>query len=234
VVRSHARTRACVRYVCARTTRVCLASVACARRRRTTHIHTRNFGRRRKRNEEEYISLLLSLRVAHRRSRFAKPAPKVPPYRSHSLASLFLSFSPFLRSRRRLAVCASWMMPDVVPPDFQLNTMITRTANQPPTNQSNRPTALHYPPSTIGAQPLPCTEAATAAVATATGVRRHPCVYPLSLCLFPACSFLHPLSLSLSFLFAQSNTGQPPHTHTHTYVHSRLREPVITPPFGGA
>lgn len=36
-------------------------------------------------------SLSLSLCVAHRRSRFAKPAPKVPSYRFHSLTSFLLS-----------------------------------------------------------------------------------------------------------------------------------------------
>lgn len=55
--------------------------------------------------------LYLSLCVAHRRSRFTKPAPKVSSYRFHSLTSFFLSS---FRSRRlRLAARASWTMPEV-------------------------------------------------------------------------------------------------------------------------
>lgn len=93
---------ACVLHAC-----VSLSSRALAVGAPHTHTHT-------KKEIYIYISLLLSLRVAHCRSRFVKPAPKVPPYRSHSLASrpslsFFLSFSfpPFLWSRRRLAVRAS-------------------------------------------------------------------------------------------------------------------------------
>lgn len=69
--------------------------------------------------ENIYIALCLLpslfLCVAHRRSRFAKPAPKVPSYRFHSLASFFLSLllSLFRFRRRRLAARASWTMPDV-------------------------------------------------------------------------------------------------------------------------
>lgn len=63
LTRAYSRLRA---YVCARTTRVCLASVACACRRRTTHTYThtytRNLGWRRKRREEKvYMSPSLSL-----------------------------------------------------------------------------------------------------------------------------------------------------------------------------
>lgn len=111
-----------------------------------------------------------------------------------------------------------------------------RTANQPPrpiyrpidrpTNRSNRPTALHYPPSTTGAQPLPCTDAATdTAVVTATGVR-HPRVYPPSLCLFP--------SPSQSLYRSRSRTRASHPTCIHTHIRSRLRGPTITPPFGDA
>lgn len=209
LARAYSRLRA---HVCARTTRF---RFACAYRRRTSHTHTytlaissgRERGERRR-----YISLLLSLRVAHCRSRFAKPAPKVPPYRSHSLA-----FPLFHPSRGPVVVSPSaprGRCPTSFRP-VRYDGNARRTANQPPTNRSNRPTALHYPPSTTGAQPLPCHWRRRRRYRHR---RLPPPSRPPSLCLFPACSFLHPLS---RFLYSypprsRSRASHPVRIHIYT------------------
>lgn len=76
------------------------------RRVRLSSAHTRTYSQSQAVEKEErrggiflsfslslFFSLFLSLRVANCRSRFAKPAPKVPPYRSHSLSLVSPSFS---------------------------------------------------------------------------------------------------------------------------------------------
>lgn len=225
LARAYSRLRA---YVCARTIRVYLASVACAYRRRTTH--TRNLASGGVRG-----GILLSFSLYASRT-------AVPVSRNQRLRSLLidlilsrLSLSFFLFSsllvvpsssrRPRLvddARCRSARLP------VRHDGNARRTANQPPTNRPNRPTALHYPPSTTGAQPLSCTDAATAA-----GVRRHPRAYPPSLS-FPRLLFSSPsLTFSISILLVRAVEHGPATPYAYAYIHLRLREPVITPPFAG-
>lgn len=223
-------------------------SVACAHGAHTpTHSRVYDISASLRRCLSSFPSLALSLtlsfplHVADRRSRFAQPAPKIPPYRSHSLAPLFF------RSRRRLAARASWTIPDVAlahKPCLRRRRTAGRTAIQAPphrptdpptdqpTNRSNRPTALHYPPSTTGAQPLPCTDAATAAAATATGVAATLAHLPTLPVSFPRSLFSTPLCLSLPLPIVRAVEYRPatPHAYTRVVHHSRLREPAIAPP----